>query len=513
MGQGREMKKSTSSTMSTGRHQETPSTTQSAEKAPASQAHYTVFTRAQKRPITLTIGTAMFFSPLTANIYFPCIPSLQLSMSATVQLINLTITAYIILQGLSPLFFGDLADTIGRRPVFLATFALYTAASLGLALNRTSYAALLALRMLQSAGCSAAAAVSYGVLADVAVPAERGRMLGTAMVAANVGPSLGPLIGGVLADKAGWRWVFWFLAILGGAFLLVLFLVFPETARSVVGDGSVPALGINKAPLFFFFFSSHRPPIAQESAISARNSKPQGRSFRLPNPFRSLRIVFYKDAGLVLWMSAIYYTAYYCVQASIPNLFLDIYGFNELEIGVSYLSIGLGVGAGGYTNGKFLDINYRIVAKQIGFTIIKVSGDDLTAFPIERARTRFAFYLVGICTILLAGYGWALEQRAHVSLPLVLQFLLGFITTCVVQTFNTLLVDIFPASPSTAAASGNLTRCAMSAGGIAAMQPLLDHLGSGWFFTLLGAISGTTGMVLTLGIRTRGMAWRNGRAA
>lgn len=46
-------------------------------------------------------------------------------------------------------------------------------------------------------------------------------------------------------------------------------------------------------------------------------------------------------------MSAIYYTADYCVQASIPNLFLAIYGFNELEIGVSYTSIGIGVAAGG----------------------------------------------------------------------------------------------------------------------------------------------------------------------
>jgi hypothetical protein len=42
---------------------------------------------------------------------------------------------------------------------------------------------------------------------------------------------------------------------------------------------------------------------------------------------------------------------------------------------------------------------------------------------------------------------------------------------------------------------------------------LLDRLGRGWFFTLVGVVSGITGMVVTLGIRMRGMAWRNGRAA
>lgn len=484
--------------------------TQPQENPSALQAPYTVFTRGQKRLITVMIGVAMFFSPMTANIYFPCLPSLQLAMGTTLQLLNSTITAYIVLQGLSPMFFGDLADNVGRRPVYLLTFTLYTAASLGLALNRNSYAVLLALRMLQSAGCSATAAVSYGVLADVAVPAERGRMLGAAMVAANLGPSFGPLLGGVLADKVGWRWVFWFMVILGGSFLLVLFLLFPETARNIVENGSVKAQGLNKAPLFFLFGHLHG---VEHSNVSGQRSSLKGLRFSLPNPLKSLKIVFYKDAALVLWMSAIYYTAYYCVQASIPNLFAVIYDFSELEIGISYLSIGVGVAIGGYTNGKFLDINYRVVAKQIGFTINKVSGDDLRTFPIERARTRFAFYLVAICTALLVGYGWALEQEIHVGVPLLLQFLLGFITTCTVQTFNTLLVDIFPSTPSTAAASGNLTRCAMSASGIAVMQPLLDCLGRGWFFTLLGAISGITGMAVTLCIRAKGMAWRNSRAA
>lgn len=315
--------------------------TQPTEKLPAPNP-YTIFTPSQKRLITLCIGIAMFFSPMTANIYFPLLPALQLSTRSTLQLLNLTITAYIVMQGLSPLVFGDLADTLGRRPVYLLTFTLYTTASLGLALNRTSYAALLALRMLQSAGCSATAAASYGVLADVAMPADRGQMLGAAMVAANLGPSFGPLVGGVLADRAGWQWVFWFLLITGGSFLLVLFLFFPETARSIVGNGSVPAPhGINRAPLFF----PRRPSTAEEEdGVAAQKSKPQKLTFWFPNLFKSLKIVFYKDAALVLWMSAMYYTAYYCVQASIPNLFLDIYG-----------------------------------------TINQISGDDLRTFPIEGA--------------------------------------------------------------------------------------------------------------------------------
>ena len=75
----------------------------------------------------------------------------------------------------------------------------------------------------------------------------------------------------------------------------------------------------------------------------------------------------------------------------VPSLFVDIYRFGELEIGISYLTIGVAVAVGGYPNGKFLERNYRAVAKRIGFTMNKVSGDGITKFLTERAGTRFAF--------------------------------------------------------------------------------------------------------------------------
>lgn len=202
---------------------------------------YSVFTRMERWIITVIMGFALFFSPMTANVYFPAMRVLAQATHVSLQEINLTITAYVVLQGVAPLFVGDLADKVGRRPVYVSTFIVYIAASLGLALNKSSYATLIALRTLQSAGCSATAAISYGVLADVAMPAKRGRMLGAAMVAANTGPTIGPLLGGIIIDQLGWRWVFWFLTILGSGFLLVLLSLFPETSRRLVDNGSCPA--------------------------------------------------------------------------------------------------------------------------------------------------------------------------------------------------------------------------------------------------------------------------------
>ena len=81
------------------------------------------------------------------------------------------------------------------------------------------------------------------------------------------------------------------------------------------------------------------------------------------------------------------------------------------------------------------------------------------------------------------------------------------------QTHNTLIVDISPQNTSTAAAAGNITRCALSAAAVAAMQPLLEVMGKGWFFTALAAISGILSAIATIFIRLRGMTWRNGRQA
>jgi hypothetical protein len=72
-------------------------------------------------------------------------------------------------------------------------------------------------------------------------------------------------------------------------------------------------------------------------------------------------------------------------------------------------------------------------------------------------------------------------------------------------------VDISPQNPSTAAAAGNITRCVLSAAAIAAMQPLLDAIGCGWYFTAVAALSGLLSAVATFFIRLKGMTWRNER--
>lgn len=98
-------------------------------------------------------------------------------LNVSPQLMNLTITMYIVVQGVIPAVLGDLADQIGRRPTYLLVLVIYFVACVGLAIQR-NYAALLVLRMVQSAGSSGTIALGVMVVADLAPPHSRGRYMG-----------------------------------------------------------------------------------------------------------------------------------------------------------------------------------------------------------------------------------------------------------------------------------------------------------------------------------------------
>jgi len=191
------------------------------------QPLYSVFTRRTKFFILLLTVLATLFSPFSSFIYLPAITPIAADYGGSVADINLSVTVYQVMQAVSPLVFGDLSDQIGRRPVYLLTFAIYVGANVGLALQH-NYAALLVLRALQSTGCSATVAIASAVVTDVATPAERGAYITAVQASAMFAPALAPVVGGLLTQCLGWRSTFWFLTIAAGVFLVVYLPFVPE---------------------------------------------------------------------------------------------------------------------------------------------------------------------------------------------------------------------------------------------------------------------------------------------
>jgi MFS family permease len=170
---------------------------------------WSVFTYRQKCWIVVMVSVASFFSPLSANIYFPALETLSKDFNTSESVMNLTLTSYMIFQGLAPTIFGDFADMAGRRPAYIIGFVLYLAANAGLA-NSNTFVALLILRCLQSTGSSSTIALGSAVVADMCTSAERGTFMGWATSSAMFAPAIAPVLGGVFTELLGWRWIFWY---------------------------------------------------------------------------------------------------------------------------------------------------------------------------------------------------------------------------------------------------------------------------------------------------------------
>ena len=109
--------------------------------------------RNEKRYIVFLIASAGWFSTLSSFIYYPVIPLVARDLRTTIANVNLTVTSYLAVSGVTPAFVGDAADILGRRPLYIITPSIYVLANMGIALQG-SFVALLLLRMLQSAGIS-----------------------------------------------------------------------------------------------------------------------------------------------------------------------------------------------------------------------------------------------------------------------------------------------------------------------------------------------------------------------
>lgn len=460
---------------------------------PVTAVAFSSFTSLQKYGLAYAASISATFSGLSSFTYYPAITALSRSLHSSIEAVNLTITAYLVVAGIAPCILGDLADRIGRRPISLVALTLYFGANLGLALQN-SYTALVALRCLQSAGASSTIALAYGIIADISTPAERGSYMAILMGFTNAAPSIGPILGGVLAQKLSWHWIFWLLSILGGIHLLALLLFLPETSRKLVGDGSVlPARRLSRS-----IYSL----VTSRKSVTEQPPPP----FSLPNPLSCLSALFNKSNFIVLMVGGLQYTIFGCLAASLSTQMIHLYSLNYLTAGLLYLPSGIGGILAAYLNGKLLDHDYRVTARNYSLPVSKTS-DNLTKFPIERARLRSVFPFLVLSAIATAGYGWTLQAKTSIAAPLVMQFITGSTQIAIFSVCGTLLTDLNPGRSATVQASYNLVRCALSAAGVGALQAVIDGVGVGWCFTIY-AVIGAFSVPFFLVLRRYGEEWR-----
>ena len=378
------------------------------------------------------------------------------------------------------------SDGAGRRPAYVFCYIVYIAANIGLALQR-DYAALMVLRCLQSAGSSGTVALATGVVADLVTSAERGMYMAYTSLPSIFGPIVGPILGGIIAQYLGWWWIFWVLTIMSGVYFVLLLFFLPETCRKVVGDGSIPPPTLNQS---LTDLVRERNRVKAGHIVDAAQLESVRKNYHLsfPNPLSTLVIVADKEAALILFCGGLIVSLFYAVTTGVPSQFSKIYGFDELKLGLVYVPFGGGSLISAFTTGKMIDFNYRRHAKRNGFPLTKDRYQDLTNFPIERARLEVALPLLYFSILGVIGYGWALDSETNLAGPLILLFVFGYGSMAAFQVMQILVVDISPGHAAAATAANNLFRCLLGAGSTAVIVPMIDRMTVGWAYTFAALV-------------------------
>lgn len=320
-----------------------------------------------------------------------------------------------------------------------------------------------------------------------------------------MGPAFGPTIGGLLAQYLGWRAIFWFLAIFSGVLLVLFIFLFPETCRKVVGNGSIPPTGVNRSVISCIQQRKLAKQLYDQDGTET--PKPPRQKVAFPNPLATFRILFEKESGIILLYNGLFFTGMMVTVTSIPDLFYQAYGLNELHIGLCFIANGIGSLLSSLTMGHIVDWNFRRHAKATGMTITKGKQQDLSNFPIERVRLQIVIpgHIIGILGLVC--YGWTVKFQTHLVGPEIALFVIGFGVSTAFNITNGLLLDLHRDEPAAATAAVNFARCLMSAGGTAAIIPMCRTMNPGWAFTFLALV-----YVLLIGVvfwvMANGMRWR-----
>jgi EmrB/QacA subfamily drug resistance transporter len=185
---------------------------------------------------------AQFVTILDAAIVNVALPSIQADLGFSQEGLQWIVTAYAIFFGGVLMLGGRLADLFGRRRLFLAGMALFTAASIfnGLAWSDT---ALIAGRAIQGLGAALLVPAALSVLVTIFPEGpERNRALGIWAAVTAAGGSFGLLLGGVLTDALGWEWIF-FINIPIGAIVIGLTPMFLPESRAGLAERRLDFMG------------------------------------------------------------------------------------------------------------------------------------------------------------------------------------------------------------------------------------------------------------------------------
>jgi EmrB/QacA subfamily drug resistance transporter len=198
------------------------------------------------------VSIALFMTALDNLVVGIALPSIRAELGGSLESLEWTVNSYTLAFAVFLLGGAALGDRFGRKRMFSAGLALFTASS-ALAALAPSIDALVAARALQGLGAAIVLPLTLTLLSEAVAPERRGAALGIWAGVSGLGVALGPLVGGAVVQGISWHWIFWLNVPVGLALI-------PLAARMLTesyGPNSrldVPGLALAGAGLFGLTF-------------------------------------------------------------------------------------------------------------------------------------------------------------------------------------------------------------------------------------------------------------------
>lgn len=439
---------------------------------------YTILSKVEKHLLSTDLALMGLCCSTTISIYWVALTELERAFHITEEQVNLTVTAYLVFQAISPVFVSNASDHWGRRPILLICLAGGFACNAGIA-SCNSYWLLILLRCILSIFLSPIASISSSVIGDYTTGRNRGGVSGVVSGFVLIGQGIGPFIGSLFDNRWNWRAIFWFCAIYQAFVLVLSFFVLPETKRSFAGNLSYkPDHWYHWSPVLWYLGKSRLTDT--EGITLDRQLSP---SF---NPFAPFALVKELDISLTLIPGAILYATWTMTQASLSTTLAKYYHYHTLKIGLCFFAPGIATIIGSITSGIVLDRTYKKMKR----SYIAKYGDDPNRPPFNIIKSRLLFFpyytlLVAAFTLL---YGWASSKHLSVALILVGSFFISIGTMHPLNTAMTLMVDLHPEKSGASTSMNNLFRCGFGAIFISCLTDMNKAMTLGGTYTFMAGL-------------------------
>ncbi|KAK0617352.1 major facilitator superfamily domain-containing protein [Immersiella caudata] len=344
-------------------------------------------------------------------------------------------------------FWSPLAEFYGRRPIYLASFLFFMIFLIPSALAQNIQTMVIA-RFFQGLAGSAFLSVSGGTVGDMFSREEMQLPMAIFTLAPFIGPSTGPLIGGVTNSFLSWRWTHYIVLIESAVLIVSLWFFVPETYHPVLLTRKAQNLRRTTGNPNFYAPTEKMT----RSVLSVV-------SHSLLRPFQ---ILLFEPMALILDVySAILLGLLYLFFGAFPLVFSTNYGFNLWQVGLTFMGLLLAMPLAIMTM-PFWNRYRNTLAERRG----RKSGSGSGSGEPE-GEPEDQLPMVVVAAPLITGglfwFGFTTYPWIHWIVPIIGSFVFGMGTMLAFTGIFTFLVDAYPRYAASTLAGNALVRCSFAA--------------------------------------------------